>query len=247
MMHLEEAVMCPIPECVMGGVEADVELRRQQARVIKLLREGSGRESRGAKTFNFEFWKAPAGYKVLSPEGHAKAELTLEKTEMRDGRVVGTGEREHLRTDLMVTSLGYEGSAEVLGDELPWFDSGTGRIRTEQGRVLGLDGSVVPNVYATGWAARGANGVLAGTLMDANNVAASIVEDVSDSDGNGAGAADGAPSLVEEGIRDGRVIEYGTWRRVDEEEKRRGGGVKERERMGWWDVVDYLKQRRVVT
>lgn len=263
MMHLEDAVMYAIPEAIMNATD-ESKMTRQQERLMKLLREGSrsGAGFRGGgpgKTFSFEFWHSPTGYTVPPAcRQDAHVVLQLEKTEMdgMTGKVVGTGKREDVRTDLIVTSLGYEGDPAVVGGEsdadgqtrLPWYDGSTGQMRVEgRGQVFGPDGRAVRNVYATGWAARGARGVLGDTLMDAYNAAAGILEKwgrgrqrrgLLAHGENVAGGLDGVPPEV----RTGPVVDYEAWQKVEAEERIRGGGVKERERMAWSDVHQYLNQ-----
>jgi adrenodoxin-NADP+ reductase len=53
--------------------------------------------------------------------------------------------------------------------------------------------------------------------------------------------AGSVPEEVERGLKDGTVVTYEDWRRVDEEERRRGElAGKERERMRWAEVRAFL-------
>lgn len=55
---------------------------------------------------------------------------------------------------------------------------------------------------------------------------------------------DDPPVEIQDAIREGRVVEYDTWRAIDEEEVRRGGALKkERERMGWDSAHSFIKSR----
>ena len=166
-----------------------------------------------------------------------------------------------LPTDLVITALGHR--AEPTS---PWYDPALGHVRTLSARVVDSSGSVVRNAYASGWAAMGARGVLASTMLDAYAVADTILcdhfSDGSESaveattvggepepaaDRAAAEAAievmakdvelDAIPPEVEEAVRDGRVTQFSDWKAVDAEEVRRGEAMgKERERMGWDDA-----------
>lgn len=268
MMNLEGASMWAIPEEIMKAAEKRA-LSRQQEKIIHLLRKGSttGPSINSGKSFSFEFWRSPTGYEVLPASAEdARVVLQLEETKKTSlGEAVGTGKSDSMRTDLIVTSLGYEGDPTLVqgnGDGqsggLPWYCTLSGRLRTRGrgGRVLTPDGEPVPNVYASGWAGLGAIGKLAGTLGDANNVAAAIMNDLAlckpstskdrplgplASEDSLAGGLDEIPSVVRRGLREGQVMTFEMWRKLEEEERKQGGGVKERERMHWANVVKYLK------
>lgn len=286
MMKLEEAAMIPIPESTLDDAEkGDVyngkPMTRQEARVLKLLREGcrsSNTVSR--KTFGIEFWTNPVGYTTLA-QG---ARLALEDTQLDPGtgRAISNGSVRSVRTDFLVTSLGYQGDPGVFAangisvagacdsrvsavkghgygvddsrgtddDKTQWFDLDSGHLRNAHGRVVTPRGKVVRNVYAVGWAARGARGVLAETVLDANDVVGSVINDwrvgtkgVCEDEvhilprSDIAGGLEGVPEVVEQGLYDGNVLGYDGWRRVDEEERKRGAlRGKERERMSWGEV-----------
>ncbi|KAF8521135.1 hypothetical protein JB92DRAFT_1832325 [Gautieria morchelliformis] len=146
----------------------------------------------------------------LGEDARARVELALEETRLdgETGRAVGTGRYERVATDLVVTSLGYEGDAAMFEDAaVPWYDMSLGRMRTQNagGRVMTPDGAVVPRVYASGWAGRGAEGVLAGTLVDANDVAAAIVEDSAEGGNEGGLLARGEEVQLEDVGREGEA------------------------------------------
>jgi len=286
MMSLTDAGMIPIPDEIVRNAEKDPGdadnggLSRQQSRILKLLKQGSQKVGSNAnKSFSIDFWRSPVGYEVAPPSSGSRVSLKLEETKLDGGRLVGTGRFEKLETDLIVTSLGYESDPSLFGsdtpgsDTFPWYEKSKGHIRTASagGRVLSPEGHIIPNVYASGWAGRGARGVLAGTLMDANDVAAAIVQDwkgkgvptvkesvetdlVGSATFGGAftdlkplakdvpmGWLDVPPPAVKTGVYDGRVVTFEAWRRLQEEECKRGGGVKERERLTWDEVRHILK------
>ena len=114
------------------------------------------------------------------------------------------------------------------------------------------------NVYASGWCANGAKGVLATTMMDAYGVADTILSDImsgtaedtsvtwsEDTLGlNPASHPEDPPEEITQGIKDGLVTQYDDWNAIDAEEVRRGALLgKERERMGWEDARKFLTPR----
>jgi adrenodoxin-NADP+ reductase len=174
--------------------------------------------------------------------------LTLTHTALDEqSRAVPTGVTSLQRTDLVVTALGHH--ADPLQ---AYYDSALGHLRTDRGRVLDASGRALRRVYASGWAATGARGVLAATMIDAYAVADAILADYTG--GSDASAVpvpqDGAcsddvlvsddvdpgsvPGQVERGMVEGRVVQYDQWKKIDAEEVRRGDETgKERERKGW--------------
>jgi adrenodoxin-NADP+ reductase len=53
------------------------------------------------------------------------------------------------------------------------------------------------------------------------------------------------PRAVEQGMKEKRLVEYDQWKKLDAEEMRRGAERgKERERMGWVEVHEFLTNAR---
>ncbi|KAH9896009.1 FAD/NAD-P-binding domain-containing protein [Cubamyces lactineus] len=272
MMNLPDASMVPLdpaliahPEQANGGVA----LTRQQTRALQLLQKGSKNPPGSTeKTWSLDFFRSPTGLTAPAGPGQ-KARLTLAHTALdASSRAVPTGETSTIETDLVVTSLGHRADPSS-----PWYDPALNHLRTLGGRVLDADGRVVRNVYASGWAAMGARGVLASTMMDAYAVADTILRDhfpgkdvettpLSEADvateqaQGGQGDAvevlpkevdlDSVPPEVEQGWREGLVTDFSDWKAVDAEEIRRGEeqGGKERERMVWEEAREFLAKVR---
>lgn len=132
---------------------------------------------------------------------------------------------------------------------------------------MSSSGNALKNIYTSGWAATGAKGVLASTMMDAYAVADTIMSDllprgeeahispsplpevISEKDDNVLPNLDPHPEApppeVEAALMEGLVTEYNDWKAVDAEEVRRGEKLgKERERMGWDETRAFLAQSR---
>ncbi|KAH9957370.1 hypothetical protein BC827DRAFT_1261598 [Russula dissimulans] len=118
-----------------------------------------------------------------------------------------------------------------------YYDPALGHLRTERGRVLDASGRALRRVYASGWAATGARGVLAATMIDAYAVADAILEDhFPDRDGPGAVAPpvhsddmlvsddvdlESVPREIEKSMREKLIVRYDHWKKIDAEEVRR--------------------------
>ena len=266
LMNLPEASMVPIEPSLLT-LAPEVKLTRQQTRTLQLLRKGSERPLGSTpKTWSLDFFRSPTG---LAPPSSSSplAQLSLAHTALdpNTNRAVSTGETSVLPTSLVVTSLGFH--ADPMAS---FYDPGLGHLRTLSGRVVSSSGTTVRNIYASGWAATGAKGVLASTMMDAYAVADTIISDLS-SQGDEAQTpsihssrspetpslandnifmnsnphAEDPPPEIDVALGKGLVTNYNNWKAVDAEEVRRGEAVgKERERMGWDEANAFLAQSR---
>lgn len=272
MMNLTDASMVPLDPALLKEPDAGGEpLTRQQARTLQLLQKGSkNKPGTTRKTWSLEFFRSPllldlpTGAAQESSGVRPPAQLTLAHTMLdASARAVPTGEKSTQSTSLVVTSLGHRAEPSA-----PWYEPSLGHINTVGGRVVDPSGLTVRNVYASGWAATGARGVLASTMMDAYAVANTILRDafpgedvqttpVGDVD-VGAGAKtendiiqtevlprtvedDAPPPEIEAALKEGQVLEYADWKVINAEEIRRGEKIgKERERMGWEDARAFL-------
>ena len=273
MMNLPDASMIPLDPALLeaagngNGNGTGAALTRQQSRTLQLLQKGS-KNAFGTtrKTWSLDFFRSPTGLTTPTPglvssSERASVTLHLAHTTLDPSqRVVPTGETSDLLTDLVVTSLGHRAEPSA-----PWYDPTLGHIHTECGRILTTDGRIVRNVYASGWAAMGARGVLVSTMMNAYSVADTILQDHFHIDGERAQSLataarddpspstmkadmvevlppaadvdfDAVPPEVEAGLQEGRVTDFEDWKKIDAEEIRRGSETgKERERMVSWD------------
>jgi adrenodoxin-NADP+ reductase len=262
MVNLTEASMVPINQRLLTPTPGEP-LTRQQSRTLQLLQKGSKQKyGTTPKTWSLDFFRSPTGL-ALPVDSSRPATLSLAHTALdpATNHAVATSETSALTTDLVVTSLGHR--ADPLH---PYYDPGLGHVRNVSGRVVGVDGSVLRNVYASGWAAMGARGVLASTMLDAHAIADTVLSDWSGVQGpsavpvvrpdvaksavevmaggltEGDGDLERIPAEVSRGLEDGLVTTYEDWKRVDAEEIRRGeASGKERERMGWEEARQFLR------
>ncbi|CAE6441974.1 unnamed protein product [Rhizoctonia solani] len=241
MMTLEGVGMRPIDTSLFNlGAEG---LSRQQTRLVDLMRKGSSTAVASAsKTWSLDFLRSPL---KITPSS-----ITYDLNSLSPSlTAVPTGDTQTMPTDLVIASVGYRSPAIHPS----WHDKRLGRVRHVDGQVVREDGTVVRGVYASGWAANGARGVLASTMWNAYSVAEKILGDAAASvvsnhqsetgvisdDGVALKGEPGLPSPV---VKAGKlVISYPDWKQIDGEELRRGAELgKERERMSWGEVVEFL-------
>ena len=154
--------------------------RRLKERNLATLRDFAAREPAGkAKHVHFQFFAAPR--EVLG-DGRVSG-LTLERTRLKDGRAVGTGEFFDVRCGLVLYAIGNVASPL---DGVP-FDA-------ERAIIANADGRVAEGLYAVGWAMRDPVGVIATNRRDAVTVAKHIAADVG-AGATGAGATRGRQAL----------------------------------------------------
>ena len=147
------------------------------------------------KRVHFAFYHSPV--EILGGE-HVEG-LRLEKTEVVDGRAVGTGEFVEIECGLVVPAIGYR--ADPL-DGAP-FDERNGIFVNEDGRIA--DG-----LYAGGWVKRGPTGVIGTNKPDGRAVADHIANDFP------TGSKPGRPALEKLlAERKVRAISFDDWLKVD--------------------------------
>jgi adrenodoxin-NADP+ reductase len=254
---LTGACMIPLSPELFVPPPADTKLSRQQSRLLQLLQQSSTKTqapapAAGTKSWSLEFFRSPTS---LGPgEDGDRLAVSLAHTTLDEcSRAVPTGTTSVLDTDLIVTALGHRADPSTA-----YYDAALGHLRTDRGRVLDGAGRALRRVYASGWAATGARGVLAATMMDAYAVAETILGDYHNDRCGAVAPLEGetysddtlvdddvdlesVPKEVEEGVKGRRVVQYDQWKKIDAEEMRRGATTgKERERMGWEEAYEFL-------
>ncbi|QRW27586.1 hypothetical protein RhiXN_02181 [Rhizoctonia solani] len=199
MMNLEGVGMNPIDHSLFDiGAEG---LSRQQTRLIDLMRKGSSTVAASAsRTWSLDFLRSPLRITPTS--------ITYSLNSLSSSlSAVPTGQTQTVPTDLVIASVGYRSPA-VHPD---WHDERLGRVRHVDGQVVRADGTAVRGVYASGWAANAAN-----TVPDNQPEAGMIAKDGI--------VLKGEPGLPLPLIEAGKlVVSYSDWKRIDNEEIRRGG------------------------
>ncbi|GAA0449563.1 pyridine nucleotide-disulfide oxidoreductase [Paractinoplanes deccanensis] len=162
------------------GIEFDegsLEMMRQTRHVkmcVDILQNWAVRDPREdrPRRLHLHFLQAPV--EVLGDNGKVEGLRTETQELTGDGWVRGTGEFTDWDVQAVYRAVGYLSTA--LPD-LP-FDTKTGTIPHEAGRILDLDGEHIPGMYVTGWIKRGPVGLIGHTKGDANETVTSLLADV---------------------------------------------------------------------
>jgi ferredoxin--NADP+ reductase len=113
------------------------------------------------RTLQFQFLSTPKEIK-----GNSTVEevlFTINKVE--NGKVIPTKQTLVIKAGLVITAIGYEAV-------------GYSGISIENGRINNIAGHVEHNVYTTGWAKRGPNGVIGTNKSDSSDVVELIIKNL---------------------------------------------------------------------
>jgi ferredoxin--NADP+ reductase len=136
-------------------------------------------------------------------------EIVIEQTELQRGRAVGTGRTEKLKTDLVISCIGYR-SVPIPG--VP-FDERAGRFANDDGRIL-------PGLYCVGWAKRGPSGTIGTNRPDGFGCIDRIAEDI-ESGVLGTGGKKGRKGFDELAEKRGlQIVTFRDWKKIEEAEER---------------------------
>ncbi len=153
---------------------------------------------------------------VLGEDGKVVGLRTEHQELTGDGNVRGTGEFTTWNVQAVYRAVGYRSEAV---EDLP-FDTRNFVLPNRGGRVIDLDGSPLPGIYATGWVKRGPVGLIGHTKSDAAETVANLLAD--------------APSLVRAPVRERTafhalltakglpVTDFEGWARLDAHERSLG-------------------------
>ena len=182
-------------------------------RNVDVLRDFATRTPRGVpRCVAFRFLYSPRAIEA-DESGERVGAVVVERNrleERADGSIaaVGTGVTERWPAQLVLRSVGYNGSA------LPGvpFDERRGIIPNVDGRVYDAPGgSPVPGMYTAGWIKRGPSGVIGTNKADASETVRSLLEDVLPT------PADPRPEAVDALLRRRGVdtVDFDQWRHID--------------------------------
>ena len=203
LLRLERAVP-GVENADLPPPESDDMLDPGQRKSVTLLREfaalsPSDRAGK-ALSINFDFFASPT---LIEQEGGQLSGLVVERTELKDGRAVGSGETYRIPADLLISCIGYR-TSPIVG--VP-FDERAGRFPNEEGRIA-------PALYCVGWAKRGPSGTIGTNRPDGYAVIEKVAEDI----GEGAGkrGREGFDELAQKRALD--VVTFRDWQRIEEAE-----------------------------
>ena len=211
-----------IPQQIGEGYDGrESKIRQKNLEILQRYSENQAGDN--AIRLHFLFWHNPS--KINTENGRISS-LSLNKTQLKNNRLVETGETLTLPVDTLISAIGYR-STPIPG--MP-FDQPAGVVRNEQGRVEA-------GVYCVGWCKRGPQGVIPSNRADAIEMAKTIIADLeakpSDQSNNqcrtqpkpGPGAIDELLSA-----RKIRVVGTDDWHKIDQAEIGRAPEGKIREK-----------------
>ena len=174
---------------------------------LEIVGDSESRKVTGVKfqnnKYNFDFKKS--GIKLDSEE--ALNALPVIPDEEKGIEIMKGG--------LVVRSVGFKNVR--IDPEVP-FDKNSGVVPNEKGKVIGKEG-----LYCTGWIKRGPRGVILDTTSDAHETAKRMCEDMEGMWKEGGeqkrGGEEVGQILRERNVR---FVDKSGWRKIDEEEVRRG-------------------------
>ena len=203
LLRLERAVP-RVENADLPPPESDDMLDPGQRKSVTLLREfaalSPSHRAGKALSINFDFFASPT---LIEQEGGNLSGLVVERTELKDGRAVGSGETYRIPADLLISCIGYR-TSPIAG--VP-FDERAGRFPNEEGRIA-------PALYCVGWAKRGPSGTIGTNRPDGYAVIEKVAEDI----GEGAGkrGREGFDELAQKRALD--VVTFRDWQRIEEAE-----------------------------
>jgi len=194
MAHLERAAVVVDPADLPDAAE-DAALEPGQRKSVALLRGFAGAAADKPVTVDFDFFAAP---RALLGDGRVQA-VRVERTRLKNGRAVGTGETYDVPADLVVACIGYQ-SSPIEG--VP-FD-------TQGGRFANVEGRILPGLYCVGWARRGPSGTIGTNRPDGFAIVEKIAADVTP--GGKAGRAGFDALAAARGLD---VVTFRDWQKID--------------------------------
>jgi len=152
----------------------------------------------------FDFFASP---KAILGDGSKVTGIEVERTEVKTGRAVGTGETYTIPCGLVVSCIGYH-TANIPG--VP-FDERLGRFANDEGRIL-------TGLYCVGWARRGPSGTIGTNKPDGFAIVDKIAEDI-DAGLLGNGSKKGRPGFDELAAARGLdIVTFRDWKKIEEAE-----------------------------
>ena len=201
-----------LPDGVPEESEMSDRDRRLRERNLATLRAFAERDPDAMpKRVHFQFFAAPV--EILG--GDRVEGLRLERTEVVDGRAVGSGAFFEIETGLVIPAIGYR-SHGLAG--LPFDEAG--------GIVISDDGRIDDGLYCVGWVKRRPTGVIGTNRPDGQAAARQIVED------HPRGGKPGREALIEMlGDRGARMVSYQDWQTLDAHEQAQAGDAAPRRKL----------------
>ncbi len=144
------------------------------------------------RTMEFHFLAHP-----LEIKGNGKVEeVIFGINEVKDGKVVDTGKTYSIKTNLVISAIGY------YAPHIKGISFRDGKVENKDGRVLGT------NIYTVGWAKRGPSGVIGTNKSDATDLVKLLIEDLDPEPKNGGDISVVIPNSI-------TVVDQAGWSKIN--------------------------------
>ncbi len=196
----------------------------EAARVAQWLQQHALRSSTPAgDAIDIHFWFHAEPREIVGPSRARQLHLQPAR-----GAVAAFGNAPTaIDTGLVVTCIGYR-HEPVPG--VP-FDAASGTVRHRGGQVLDVDGRAIPGLFVSGWAKRGATGVIGTNRADGYETAATLIAALPELVRDAAARRERSLAALFDKKRL-VPISYAQWRLLDRHERLRGGTLgKPREKL----------------
>lgn len=226
MLDLTESISLVDPAILPDAAPDDMEdrARRLADKNLDTMRGFANRDvSQFEKRVHFEFYASPV--EILGDD--KVIGIRMERTQVVDGRALGTGKMFDVPCGLVVAAIGYR--AEPI-EGLP-YDENKGIIPNDRGRID-------HGMYAVGWIKRGPSGVISSSRPDAAQVIDHIANDFSDLEGSESkiGRAGLEALLKDRGLR---AVSFADWKALEDAEHARATHPSPRQK--FTDVDDMIE------
>lgn len=133
--------------------------------------------------------------------------IEVERTEVKAGKAISTGETYQVPASMVVSCIGYRTSPIP---DVP-FDERAGRFANDGGRIL-------PGIYCVGWARRGPSGTIGTNRPDGYDVIERVAEDIENGvlGRRGKQGRKGFDALAAERKLD--IVTFRDWKKIEEAE-----------------------------
>jgi len=228
MLGLTESISMVDPSLLVDSAPDDMDDRAKRLadKNLDTMRAFAQRDpAKFEKRVHFEFYASPV--EILGDD-HVTG-IRMERTQVVDGRAVGTGETFDVPCGLVVAAIGYR--AEPI-EGLP-YDEKLGIIPNDRGRID-------RGMYAVGWIKRGPSGVISSSRPDAAQVIDHISEDFGDLKGVGSKSGrTGLEKLLKD--RGVRAVSFADWQSLEDAEHARATHPAPRQKFtDVDDMIDHL-------
>lgn len=222
--ELEQTVATVDPAELPESVHApDPNQQKLKDKILEILR-GYSRNDPGSKSCELRigFYGAPV---AIVGEGRVEG-IVVERTEVRDGKAVMTGERRTIPAGMVVKAIGYS----VRPIEGIASRPGAAAYPNEGGRID--DG-----LWAVGWAKRGPSGVVATNRGDAIEAMDKLLAELKPKAAKGGARAKLDALLAERGVR---PTGFADWEKIEKVEAERAGERAPRCKVTTWAELEQI-------